>query len=197
MNRGRYFLSQLLRCIYHRADVILYRFDLSAGSPNSIQPKKPVVIEPITLANVDKARTMEPAYRLDQFRQFLAWGDAGYFALHNGDVVHRSWVQFGPRLVQQHHQFAPYRLEAHEAYIHYCETHPSARGLGIYPAMLAHILRELKDRGIHGCYIATTSANLASRRGIEKVGFHPVQRTEIRVVLGKVRRTIHSLCDAS
>ncbi|MCX7915645.1 MAG: GNAT family N-acetyltransferase, partial [Verrucomicrobiae bacterium] len=160
-------------------------------------PRRPILIEPITPANLPRAREMEPDYQIARFRQFLLDSDAGYFALLDGHVVHRSWVQFGPRIVQQHYDLAPYRLHEHEAYIHFCETAPAARGLGIYPAVLAHILRELKMKPVHRCYIATTADNTASQRGIEKVGFKPFLRTEIKVIFGHIHRHAEPLCVAS
>lgn len=192
-----YRVHRLLRWLYHRATVVLYSLDLSRPSTPAPVPRQPIRIEPISEHNLELARAMEPAHRIDRFRKFLHEGDTGFFALLDGRVVHRSWVQFGPRIVQQHHDLAPYELKPGEAYIHFCETAPSARGLGIYPAMLAHILAVLRDRGLATCYIATTTNNIPSRRGIEKVGFRPLLLTEVSVVLGHIRRSIKPACVAS
>jgi RimJ/RimL family protein N-acetyltransferase len=69
-----------------------------------------------------------------------------------------------------------------EAYVHYCETSPEARGRGLYPAVLGHIARERSD--LAALYIACESENLASRRGIEKAGFAEIAHVTVRVLFG-------------
>lgn len=51
-----------------------------------------------------------------------------------------------------------------------CWTHPEYRGLGIYPAVLSHIIqKELSDGGT--AYMIISDSNQASQRGVTKVGF--------------------------
>lgn len=56
-----------------------------------------------------------------------------------------------------------------------CWTHPDARGQGVYPFALRHVLQALPDRGIDRVLIETDVSNTASRRGIEKAGFRQLR----------------------
>lgn len=49
-----------------------------------------------------------------------------------------------------------------------CWTHELHRGKGIYPAVLSKICSDYKEKNI---YIFTKKENIASQKGIEKVGF--------------------------
>jgi len=60
-------------------------------------------------------------------------------------------------------------LKRNKAFIHYCETAPSAQGINIYPMVLSHIARDFRDKA--SVMISCNAKNSASIRGIEKVGF--------------------------
>jgi len=123
----------------------------------------------------------DPKY-IGIFNKFLDSGDKGYFAYLNNKCVHRSWVQFGEKEVEIH-RFLKRKIEKDEAFIHYCETAPEARGKNIYPAVLSKIVTDLKDK-YRNIYISTNIKNKASRRGIEKAGFVEIERIKIVVILG-------------
>ncbi len=123
----------------------------------------------------------DPKY-IGIFNKFLDSGDKGYFAYLNGKCVHRSWVQFGEKEVSLT-PFIKRKIKQNEAYIHYCETAPEARGKNIYPAVLSKIVSNIKDK-YKNIYISTNINNKASRRGIKKAGFREIEKMRIIVILG-------------
>jgi len=127
---------------------------------------------------------MDSAERVEEFRTFLQRGDLGYYAYLDRRVVHRAWVRTGPTRVPTYLHYAPLQVPGGDAYIHYCETAPAARGLGLYPAVLAHIVADLRARGTNEITIITTLDNRASRRGIEKAGFAETRRVTLIFLLG-------------
>lgn len=143
----------------------------------------PAKIIPANYNNlVDILNFQNPKY-IEIFKKFLDSGDRGYFAYLNGKCVHRSWIQFGEKEVSLLAPFIKRKIKQNEAYIHYCETAPEARGKNIYPAVLSKIVSDFKNK-YKNIYISTDIKNEASRKGIEKAGFREIERTRIIVILG-------------
>jgi RimJ/RimL family protein N-acetyltransferase len=130
--------------------------------------------------NVNDAQNFQSKRYIDVFKSFLAVGDVGYYGYVNGKCVHRSWVQLGGGKVRFNRGCSRV-LPADEIFIHYCETAPSARGMGIYPAVLTRIAEDFFDFKI---YIAVNRKNSASIKGIEKVGFELVELSRALVIFG-------------
>ncbi len=105
---------------------------------------------------------------VDVFKNFISIGDCGYFAYVDGLCVHRSWVKHTPQIVNLHWAL-PMKLKKSEAFIHYCETAPSARGMHIYPAVLSRICNDFREKA--SIMISCNAKNSASIRGITKAGF--------------------------
>jgi ribosomal protein S18 acetylase RimI-like enzyme len=127
---------------------------------------------------------MDSDARIAEFRGFLARGDRGFYAYRDGRVVNRAWVIVGPGSCDLWHGYGRLTIPAGSAYVHYCETAPEARGLGIYPAVLAHVARTLEEEGIRPIRISTTIDNTASQRGIDRAGYRIVRRVAIQIVAG-------------
>lgn len=144
--------------------------------------------------NLRDALEMDSPARLEEFRAFLAQGDRGYYAYQDGSMIHRAWVQFGPRRIKTWRSYGSLDLRSGEAYIHYCETAPRARGRGVYPTVLAFIASELRQDGMHSIFITTTEDNLPSRHGIERAGFAESARIRIRIRFGIERTRRESGC---
>ncbi len=147
----------------------------------TVSPTSACTIAPATLENVADVLHFETPFLLELYKEFLNRGDRGYLAYLEGRCVHRSWVQLGPQRVTLFRRLRR-DLAAGEAYIHYCETAPEARGQNVYPAVLAHITRELG--ATHRVLIATVLQNAASVRGILKAGFVEQERIRLLVLLG-------------
>jgi len=109
----------------------------------------------------DVLEFQSPRY-LSTFEHFLHRGDTGYFAYLDGKCVHRSWVVHSPQTIHLH-PMLPKKLQEGEAFIHYCETAPQARGQNIYPAVLAKIAEDFRDYG-HALMICTNAKNKSSIR---------------------------------
>jgi len=138
----------------------------------------PAKIVNVNYSNLKDALTYEPLHKVEQFKKFLEAGDQGYYAYLNGKWAHRSWVTFGPKAVDRWFTFAPMHIKEDEAFIHWCETAPYARGQNIYPAVLSKIVNDIKDN-YKNIYIATTINNTSSQRGILKAGFKEIQRIKV------------------
>lgn len=79
----------------------------------------------------------------------------------NKKIVHFSHVM--PKIFK--YSFMPQKNSIH---IGPCWTHEKHRGKGIYPAVLSKICNDFSQKNT---YIFTEKENLASQKGIEKVGF--------------------------
>src|SRR5262245_15959176 len=160
---------------FHTVECIVFRHQ------NAVEIPVAAELAEVTPDNVEDARSMDSPSKIEEFRSFLARGDRGWYAYLGGRVVHRSWLVRGPATMRLWHRFGAWPVAAGEAYLHYCETSPEARGHGIYPAALSHIARGSSFRNL---FIATELANQASRRGIEKAGFVERARVTVRVAFG-------------
>jgi L-amino acid N-acyltransferase YncA len=141
-------------------------------------------IRVVTAASVTDARSMDTPERIAEFQQFLARGDQGYYGYVAGRVVHRSWLVRGPAVMRLWRRFGAWPVAAGEAYVHYCETSPEARGHGLYPAALSRIAKDAAAEGIRALFITTERDNQPSRRGIEKAGFAECASVTVRVLFG-------------
>lgn len=157
----------------------------------NVVQKSPAKIVQANCNNLVDILTFQNSRYIKIFKQFLDSGDKGYFGYLNSKCVHRSWIQFGEKEVS----LAPFikrKINKDEAYIHYCETAPEARGKNIYPAVLSRIVNDFKDK-YKNIYISTNIKNIASRRGIEKAGFRERERVHLLIIFGiQIKRTLRS-----
>jgi len=114
------------------------------------------------------------------FKNFLVLGDKGYFAYLKDKCIHRSWLKANQQIVHPHWAY-PYKLKENEVFIHYCETAPETRGRNIYPHVLSNIIEEHKDKDI---LISISDENIASKKGVEKVGFRERERVKVLIIMG-------------
>lgn len=163
--------------------VLLYKYQ----SSKVLGPQSGCVVREITPETVSDALSMESDSMVGQFRTFLYQGHRGFFAYRDGLVVHRSWCVIGPATVTTWFEYAPLTLPASAAYLHYCATAPSCRGLGVYPMVLSQIVSVLASEGIEDVYVATDVDNVASQRGIVKAGFTLISKTGVTVIAGVPR----------
>jgi len=141
-------------------------------------------IEHITPENVSDVLDFQPPRYKSRFEEFMLRGDTGYYAYLQGRCVHRSWVVHTPRTVHLH-PLLPRRLEEGEAFIHYCETAPGARGLNIYPAVLSRIAEDFRKTGrSRRLLISTNARNESSIKGILRSGFKEIERVHVMALLG-------------
>ena len=129
----------------------------------------------VTDQNLKDVCTYEGNKYLGKYKLFLAKGDPGYYAYLDGNWAHRMWFKIGPGVIKRWSIFPPLRLTAHEAYSHFCETAPSARGNNIPAAVLSKAAADLKGK-VDCIYTIVDENNYASRRAMEKAGFKEVKR---------------------
>jgi hypothetical protein len=110
----------------------------------------------------------------DDWKQRLERGDECYGTWLGPVLVHYSWVQ-----TQGAHPIVAAGIEAPirpgELWIYNCRTSEAHRGLRIYPRTLQQILCDRFASGAMTAWIYTAEQNVASQRGVERVGFTRVQ----------------------
>ena len=106
--------------------------------------------------------------KLNGWKNAIQWNVAAmgkvkaYTVYDNGKTIHSSYVVWG----SEKFRF----LKKGDIEIGPCWTHPDYRGLGIYPAVLSHIIqKELAGGGT--AYMIIHETNEASQRGVAKAGF--------------------------
>ncbi|RXI25322.1 hypothetical protein [Aliarcobacter trophiarum] len=137
-------------------------------------------IKHATSENIKDVLYFQPQRYINIFENFLSLGDKGYFAYLQDKCIHRSWVKSNHQIVYPHWAY-PYKLKENELFIHYCETAPEARGKNIYPHVLSNIIDDYKDKDI---LISVDDENIASKKGVEKVGFRERERVNVLIILG-------------
>lgn len=123
------------------------------------------------------------------FKDFLSLGDKGYFGYLQDKCIHRSWLKGNGQVIHPHWVY-PYKLKENEVFIHYCETAQEARGKNIYPYVLSNIIEEHQDKEI---LISVNDENIASKKGVEKVGFRERERVKVLILLGMKFIKVESL----
>lgn len=162
----------------------LYRFENNPGIESV------VTLEDINPDNIKDVLSFESKATMRYLKRFIKKGNKGILGYLNGECVHRSLYKDTPGKALIY-KFLPIVIQENEVYIHNCETSERARGKNIYPFVISYIANKYyPSREI---LIATSTDNMASRRGIEKGGFKPFRIMRIRVRLGFKKRTSQSL----
>ncbi|HZO74680.1 MAG TPA: GNAT family N-acetyltransferase [Ktedonobacteraceae bacterium] len=88
------------------------------------------------------------------------------------EIATYGWVSFDDEHIGE--LDLTIRMPANNAYIWDCATLPAYRGLRLYPALLAYILKELRAGGIARVWIGADEDNVASQKGMALAGFRPM-----------------------
>ncbi len=166
--------NYILKRVYVNKTLILFELK-ELKKQNSI-----AIIKSATFKNLNDILSFQDPKYINIFENFLKIGDAGYFGYIEKECIHRSWVKSNNQTVWLPWS-VPYKLKDNEIYIHYCETSHKARGKNIYPHVLYHIAEEFKDKKI---LISTDDKNIASIKGIRKVGFVPIKTVKVFRLFG-------------
>jgi GNAT superfamily N-acetyltransferase len=119
--------------------------------------------------------SLAQAMKLDSPEEVLKRFDAGkrcYTGTVEGVLATYGWVTFDEELIGELR--LRIRLAPDEAYIWDCATLPEYRGLRLYPALLWHIIDELRAQGLRRIWIGADADNLPSQVGIRLCGCHPI-----------------------
>ncbi len=160
--------------IFLKETVVLYRLQ------NHQIQSSVAIVKHSTYKNITDILYFQSQRYIDTFKNFLSLGDKGYFAYLQDKCIHRSWLKSNEQIVHPHWAY-PYKLKENEVFIHYCETAPEARGKNIYPHVLSNIIKEHQDKDI---LISVNDENIASKKGVEKVGFRERERVKVLILLG-------------
>ena len=122
---------------------------------------------PVDQTNVDWVVELRAAVYKEQFCKQLAMGDFGYYACVDGKPVGYGWVK--------HSGSEDYFFKITEGCCYLCRffVHESMRGMGIYPELICELIK--KEAQCDCFYIDVERGNMASERGLTKVGFRFVK----------------------
>lgn len=182
------FIHKIFQKIYVRKSFFLFE-----GGRLTNENESKFRVSKVTYSNLTDASSFQSDYYLDKFSQFIRQGDHGFYAYIDDVCVHRSWLVSSG--VVKIHWSLSYELKPLQAFIHYCETSPIARGKGIYPEVLMHIRRNYKLAD--SFLINVECNNIASIKGIEKAGFKKVKIARILILFGIKFNRIINLNDAN
>lgn len=150
----------------------LWLLDLSEQSPVGPEPRIAVNFQRV---DSEAAPSLAQAMELDSPEEVLKRFDAGkrcYIGNVEGVLATYGWVTFDEELIGELR--LRIRLVPGEAYIWDCATSPEYRGLRLYPALLWHIINELRAQGLRRIWIGADTDNLPSQVGMRLCGFHPI-----------------------
>lgn len=148
----------------------------------SITSKIDLEIKKVDFNNVYQATDFRQQKMVFIFENFLEKGDIGVFAFVNGKVVGHAWAVLNAD--QPSKRIDGYMdINRDECFIHYCNVSEEYRGKNIYPQMLSWLCKELVlVKKMKKIIIDCDISNVASLRGIEKIGFvFKTQKLFIRV----------------
>ncbi|HEX9134810.1 MAG TPA: GNAT family N-acetyltransferase [Ktedonobacteraceae bacterium] len=112
--------------------------------------------------------------------QRFAAGKRCYTVTVEGELATYGWVTFDEELIGELR--LRIRLAPGEAYIWDCATLGAYRGLRLYPALLWHMINDLRAEELQRIWIGADADNLPSQTGIVLCGFQPI----VDIVLDRV-----------
>jgi hypothetical protein len=121
--------------------------------------------------NVEKVLDFRDRRVADQFDEFLSLGKVGVYALIEQTVVGHAWLSVrngaAPLTVSGY-----FPLERNQGLVHHCHVFETARGRGVYCAMVGKLIEPFLGR--IDVLIDSNRHNRASVRAIERMGCEPL-----------------------
>lgn len=147
------------------------------------EPRVPVTFQ---YTGPEAAHSLAQAMGLDSpveaLRRFAA-GKRCYTGTVDGVLATYGWVTLDEELIGELRMRI--RLNPGEAYIWDCATLPAYRGLRLYPALLWHVIHDLRAEGLRRIWIGADADNLPSQKGMVLCGFQPIVDIVLDYVLAK------------
>jgi ribosomal protein S18 acetylase RimI-like enzyme len=151
---------------------LFWTLRLDGSLPAAAEPRVPATflrVGPEVAGELAAAMEFaDPAPVLQRFRL----GRHCYIGRSESRLVTYGWITFDEELIGG--LDLRVRLLPAEAYIWDCATLPGYRGQHLYPALLAHMQRELQHAGYRRIWIGMDADNLASQAGVARAGFRHV-----------------------
>ena len=147
----------LFKCWHERL------FHLNRDEMHPCHTEAKVEFVPIDEQNAGLVANLRGDTYVEQFKNQLRMGDFGYYAFLDGKPVAYGFVK--------HQGSGDYFYRIGDGCLYLCRffTHEGARGKGIYPALITALIEREAD--CRSFYICTERGNVASERGLLKVGF--------------------------
>ena len=135
-------------------------------SHNKVTPYKSdllLELRPINFENASLVNSLRGAVFEKQFLHQLSLEDVGYFAFYKGNAIGYGWIK--------HPGSDDYFFKISEGCCYLCRffVHESVRGHGVYAELISSLIAH--ENGNNSFYIAVERGNVASEKGLKKVGF--------------------------
>jgi RimJ/RimL family protein N-acetyltransferase len=149
------------------------------------KPDIPILIEDICSDNVERVTDFREESKVAMFRRFLEKRQVGVFAVSESRVIGHGWA-----IVCEENKTVAngyFKLDHGESFIHFCSVAQSCRSKGIYQFILYSLCERLFESQKPGkVYIDCEVNNIASIKGIEKVGFQALGRYHFYQIMGQL-----------
>lgn len=148
---------------------LFWRLRLDAPLPPAVKPGVPATF---LRAGQEDIPDLATAMGLDDpipVERRFELGRHCYLARVEGRLVSYGWITFDQERIGE--LGLRVRLLPGEAYIWDCATLADFRGQHLYPALLSHMLRQLRSSGIQRVWIGMDADNLPSQAGVARAGF--------------------------
>jgi GNAT superfamily N-acetyltransferase len=117
------------------------------------------------------AQAMGLENSVEVLRRFAS-GKRCYTGTVEGELATYGWVTYDEELIGE--LSLRIRLAPGETYIWDCATLPAYRGQRLYPALLWHMINDLRTEGLRRIWIGADADNLPSQTGIVLCSFQPI-----------------------
>lgn len=155
-----------------------------AGDISDISATIPVDIRLLTEADISALVRFHPYLTEPLVRKRLIRGDRCLVAVHEGRIVHCSWIAVQGDPYNSYLQ-RTIRLGPRQAYFYNAYTDPAVRNHKIMQAMRAHTLRLLQAEQYESVVSLVVPSNRASLSALGAGGFRVVARMTYRCRLGR------------
>lgn len=164
---------------------LFWTLELGGPLPFAVKPRVPVTFQRVGPEVAGElASVMGFADSAAVSRRF-GLGRHCYIGRCEDQPVTYGWITFDEEVIGG--LDLRVRLLPGEAYIWDCATLPAYRGLGLYPALLACMQRELQRSGCQRIWIGMDAGNVPSQTGVARAGFrHVVDILQVRTAPARV-----------
>jgi len=177
------FLRQVISSLLRKVSIfigtaIVYCIDTAETSVQSPETKEIEFrfIELDEIDEMDEELASQSGLTPDMLRLNVKKGDRCFIGTKNGTKCYFSIVSYDGFTIPRRFSVS---LSSEDAYVGNCYTRISHRGLGIYPAGIRALARELAAEGKKWLYLYVDSENESSIRGVKKAGFYPVAKSSV------------------
>jgi hypothetical protein len=171
------FIKALQLFLFRYEKLVVFQMDLK-GNINSVQSDLDLSIRKATTSDLKKLQTGNYKYQMDMHRNIVDGVEDAFVAFSKGEFAHIVWVYYSG----DPNRFI--RLRPKEAEIKFGVTPLEFRGHNVYPKVVEYICYYLKERNYEKLYGFVVEDNVASVRGLRKVGFKETDQKTLLKLFG-------------